>query len=713
PEGGPQRQGFAPRPGFTPRPEGGPQRQGFAPRPGFPPRPEGTEGDKPFRFKQPIKRQFISQDAGHPPAPMATKGPVPGKFANKKKEKVAFGLTKEEKQEQAKLLQQQQKYKKKTKGGEEIQEKITEIIMDKPITVGEFADKMGVNVSEVVKTLMLSGIFATVNQTLDLETAKKVAEAFEITIQEEAAQEPQVEEEKKEKIIETSEKLSPRAPVVTIMGHVDHGKTTLLDAIRAIKHKIVSGEVGGITQSIGAYTVKTDHKKIVFLDTPGHEAFTAMRARGAKSTDIAVLVVAADDGIMPQTIEAISHAKAANVPIIVAVNKMDKPGADPDRVLTQLTEHGLVPEDWGGETICVKVSALLGDGIDELLEYILLVSEILELKADPEALATGVVIEAKLDKGKGPVATLLVQNGTLRKGDCLVVGNVGGKIRALLSDEGERLEKAEPSTPVEVLGLSEVPQAGDKFEITVCERDMKSLVASRKDQERETKFESMAPAQIRKEMMASDHKAAKDLNIIIKANTHGSAEAVSASIQQLQSKQIFPKILHTGVGDISEADVMLATTSNAIIIGFSVKEDQNAARIASQEGVEIKKYEIIYQILEDIEKTMLGLIKPEFKEVEVGVAEVRQIFTIGKSDKIAGCYVTEGKVIRNKPAVVERNGKQIFKGNLDQLKRFKDDAKEVNTGYECGISFDKFNDLVEGDLIRVFTTEEIEKNLLT
>ena len=454
------------------------------------------------------------------------------------------------------------------------------------------------------------------------------------------------------------------------------------------------------------------NKKIVFVDTPGHEACTEMRARGAKATDIAILVVAADDGIMPQTIEAINHAKAAEVPIIVAVNKIDKPSADPDKILQQLTEYGLVPEEWGGDTICVKVSALQGKGIDELLEYILLLAEVQNLRANKHALASGVVIEAKLDKGKGPVATLLVQNGTLHTGDCFVVGNVCGKVRALLSDSGERIKEAGPSTPVEILGLTEVPQAGDTFEAVENEKVMRTIWEERKEKERISKLDSMKPAHIRNEHVGNADDNIKRLNLIIKANTHGAAEAVSQAVSQLESKEIITKIVHVGVGDISEADVMLASASNAIILGFTVKEDTNAQIAAEKENVTIKKYNIIYQVLEDLEQTMLNLLQPEIKEVALGQAEVRQVFTVGKTTKIAGCYVLEGKIIRNKTATVVRNGIEVFKGQIDQLKRFKDDVKEVAQGFECGISFDKFNDIKEGDIIKVSTTEEIERQVL-
>jgi len=711
----PQYQGDRPKfQGDRPRFQGDrPQYQGDRPKPPFEKKPFGqggaSDGQKQgMPSKQPIKRQFISQDI---PASRRPGAAQPQRL-DKKKDSKQFGRSKEEREEQDRLMHQQQHKAKKKPQVEQVVEKVTEVIIDKPLTVAEFSEKTNISISEIVKSLMMQGILATVNQTINVDTATKLAEGFDILVLDSSYIQKDEEETNKNIVNLNSKHLKSRAPVVTIMGHVDHGKTTLLDAIRASKHKIVSGEVGGITQSIGAYTAYANDKKIVFIDTPGHEAFTAMRARGAQSTDIAILVVAADDGIMPQTVEAINHAKAANVPIIIAVNKIDKAGADPDRVLTQLTEHGLIPEAWGGDTICCKVSAIQGKGLDELLEYILLVAEMQELKADPTVSATGVVIEAKLDKGKGPVATVLVQNGTLRKGNCIAVGSVGGKIRALLSDDGTQIEKAGPSTPVEILGLSEVPQAGDRFEILNNEKEMKALVSKRKEQERESKLEAIAPSQVKKDLIKAQQEETHELNIIIKANTHGSAEAVSASIQQLQSKQIFTKVVHIAVGDISEADVMLASASNAIIIGFSVKEDANALKLAAQEGIDIRNYEIIYDILDDIEKTMLGLLQPELQEIEMGRAEVRQIFTIGKTNKIAGCYVLEGKIIRNKIAVVERAGKELFKGNLDMLKRFKEDAKEVAAGYECGVSFDKFNNLEEGDIIISYTTKEIERKVL-
>ena len=660
---------------------------------------------QPNQDKKPIKRHIISQD-------------IYDKGSSKKKSSQGRdrARSKEEEQERISLEKAMAQKHKKRPREEQKEEVVTQVVINQAMTIGELADKIKKSSAEVVKFLMMQGIMATVNEVIDVEIAKKVAQNFELEVLEEdleAFMEEELEKEEKANALKNIDEklLKHRAPVVSIMGHVDHGKTTLLDSIRAAKHKIVATEVGGITQSIGAYTVYLDNKKIVFIDTPGHEAFTEMRARGAKATDIAILVVAADDGIMPQTIEAINHAKAADVPIIIAINKMDKPTANPDRILQQLTEHGLVPEAWGGDTVCVKVSAIQGTGIDELLEYILLTAEMQDLKAYPEANATGVVIEANLDKGKGPVATLLVQNGTMRVGDCVVVGSVGGRVRALLSDSGERVKKAPPSTPVEVLGLSEVPQAGDSFEVVDNEREMKQIVAERKEKERITKLEAMKPAHVRSDIVGSDEDV-KNLNIIIKANTHGSAEAVSQAVMQLESKEILTKLIHVGVGDISEADVMLAAASNAIVLGFTVREDANALAAAERENVSIKKYDIIYKVLEDLEQTMLGLLQPEVKEVALGKAEVRQIFTVGKTMKIAGCYVLEGKIKRGEIASVIRNGQEIFKGQVDQLKRFKDDVKEVAQGFECGLSFAKFNDLQEGDIIDVSTRKEIERQSL-
>ena len=686
---------------------------------------EGEKSDRPERGerkpfnkggqeKKLVERRIIPQEIYEGKSnPSAGKKKVDGKKKDKD-----FNSKKEDQEMISLEKAAAQKHKKKSHKEEELAE-VKQIVVNQPMTISELAEKIHKSPAEIVKFLMFQGVMATVNQLIDVDTIKKVCAEYELEVLEEdieAFMEEELEKEQKQKALSEVDKklLKKRAPVVSIMGHVDHGKTTLLDSIRASKHKIVATEVGGITQSIGAYTVYLDNKhekKIVFVDTPGHEAFTEMRARGAKATDIAILVVAADDGVMPQTIEAINHAKAAEVPIIVAVNKCDKPGANPDRVLQQLTEHGLVPEAWGGETITVNVSALQGTGIDELLEYILLVADLQDLKANPKAEASGVVIEANLDKGKGPVATLLVQNGTLRAGNCIVVGTACGRVRALLSDSGERIMKAEPSTPVEILGLTEVPNAGDFFEVVKNEKEMKSIVDKRKEKERNKRLDAMLPAHMRRESGDAEGDIPQ-LNLIIKANTHGSAEAVAQAIAQLESKEIVTKIIHVGVGDISEADVMLASASNALILGFTVKEDSNALAAAEREGVTIKKYDIIYQILEDIEKTMISLLSPEVKEVVTGQVEIRQIFTIGKTQKIAGCYVTEGKINRNNTATIYRDGKEIFKGAVDQLKRFKDDVKEVAQGFECGLSFVKFNDIQEGDIVKFTTEEEIERSEL-
>lgn len=683
-------------------------------RPERPFKKQDNNGERPQRpansgdKREPVKRHFISQEIYENKPGYAKR-----KDVNKKEKDYK---SKEEQQELISLEKAMAQKHRKKERVEEIQQEVKSVVINSVMTVGELAEKINKSSAEVVKYLMMNGILATVNQVIDIDTQKKVCANFEIEVQEEDL-EAYIEEElqKEEKLKELSDVdeslLKTRAPVVSILGHVDHGKTTLLDSIRATGQRITTTEVGGITQSIGAYTVHHNNKKIVFVDTPGHEAFTAMRARGAQATDIAILVVAADDGIMPQTVEAINHARAAEVPIVVAVNKCDKPEANPDRIMQQLTEYGLVPEEWGGDTACIKVSALQKTGIEDLLEYILLLAEVNGYKANPSAKATGVIIEANLDKGKGPVATLLVQNGTLNTGDCFVVGNVGGKVRALIADNGERIKKAGPSTPVEILGLSEVPQSGDRFEAVENEKVMHQIIAERKEKERTSRLEATMPAHVRNDAIGEDDNIQR-LNLIIKANTHGAAEAVAQSINQMESKEIITKIIHVGVGDISEADVMLASAGKAMILGFTVKEDANALAAAEKYSVTIKKFDIIYQILEDLEKTMLHLLQPEEKIVEIGQAEVRQIFTVGKTTKIAGCYVTEGKVARNKMAIVMRNGQEIFKGAIDQLKRFKDDVKEVNQGFECGISFAKFNNLEVGDIIKVTTVELVERQEL-
>ncbi|OPZ87847.1 MAG: Translation initiation factor IF-2 [bacterium ADurb.Bin425] len=526
-----------------------------------------------------------------------------------------------------------------------------------------------------------------------------------------------MQEAKEEKLVELSEEdkanLVTRPPVVTIMGHVDHGKTSLLDAIRQTKFNLTDAEHGGITQHIGAYHVEVPDeeghmRQIVFLDTPGHEAFTAMRARGAKVTDIAILVVAADDGVMPQTVEALDHAKAAGVPIIVAVNKVDKAGADPERVLTQLMNHNLVSEKYGGDTVTVEVSAKKRTGLDNLLEMILLVSDILELKANPEKPAEGVIVEAELSRGKGAVATALVENGTLREGDFIVAGSKCGRVRALFDDRGQRVKAAGPSMPVEVLGLDEVPLAGDRFEVVDDAQGAKMLAELRKQSEAKGPQHHVTLESLHDLLESGE---VKELNIIVKADVQGTAEAIADSIRKLSSSEVQTRVLRTASGDISENDVNLAASSNAIIVGFNVQPDQNGARVAEANGVDVRTYNIIYQITDDIMSAIQGLLKPIKEEVQIGQAEVRQIFKVGKGLMIAGCMVLSGKVQRGSIARIERNGQVIHEGKLDTLKRFKDDAKEVAQGFECGMSFDKFSDLQIGDKINSFIVQETKREL--
>ena len=555
---------------------------------------------------------------------------------------------------------------------------------------------MAVPLEEVIKRLLMKGIMRTVNQLVELELAFELANEMGYEINSSTAEPEATKEEAEEKPVELSEseqaKLIQRPPVVTIMGHVDHGKTSLLDAIRQTKFLLTDSEAGGITQHIGAYHVEVPHedgtmRQIVFLDTPGHEAFTAMRARGAKATDIAILVVAADDGVMPQTIEAIDHAKAAGVPIIVAVNKVDKPGAEPDRVLRQLMEHELVPEQYGGETVTVNVSAKKKTGLDDLLEMILLVADLQDLKANPDKPATGVIIEAELSRGKGAVATALIESGTLREGDFLVVGSKSGKVRALFDDRGQRVKAAGPSMPVEVLGLDEVPQAGDRFEVVDDNQSLKVLVEKRKEAESLSRGYHVTLESFHDMLTKGE---VKELDVIIKADVQGTAEAIADSVRRLSSSGVQVRVLRTASGDISENDVNLAASSNAIIIGFNVQPDHNASKVSESSGVDIRTYSVIYQITDDLQKAIEGLIEPVKQEVLVGTAEVRQIFKFGKNLMIAGCMVVSGKIIRSGKAQIERNGEIIYEGKIETLKRFKDDAREVAQGFECGMSFEKF-----------------------
>ena len=595
---------------------------------------------------------------------------------------------------------------KNNKPAAEPKEMPSKITYEEGITVGELADKLNIESSEIIKKLFLLGIVANINQALDEETLELIADDYGVEIEKEV-----VVNEEDLSIYFDEEEVDPdaieRPAVVTIMGHVDHGKTTLLDSIRHTK--VTAGEAGGITQHIGAYQIENAGKKITFLDTPGHAAFTTMRARGAQVTDITILVVAADDGVMPQTIEAINHAKEANVPTIVAVNKIDKPTANPDRVMQELTEYGLIPEDWGGETIFVPLSALSGEGIDDLLEMIGLVAEVQELKANPDKQAVGTVIEAELDKSRGPAASLLVQNGTLNVGDSIVVGNTYGRIRAMVNDLGQRIKSAGPSTPVEITGINDVPLAGDRFVIFKDEKQARRIGEARHEasviqQRQESKnvsldnlFEQMKQGEM------------KDLNVIIKGDVQGSVEALAASLMKIDVEGVNVRIIHTAVGAINESDVTLANASNGIIIGFNVRPDAGAKRAAEAENVDMRLHRVIYNVIEEIESAMKGLLDPEFEEQVIGQAEVRQTFKVSKVGTIAGSYVTEGKITRNAGVRIIRDGIVLFEGELDTLKRFKDDAKEVAQGYECGITIEKFNDIKEGDIIEAFEMVEIER----
>ncbi|NFQ59568.1 translation initiation factor IF-2 [Clostridium sporogenes] len=577
------------------------------------------------------------------------------------------------------------------------------------ITVKEISDKLEKSYAEVIKELMLMGVMASVNQEINFEMAEKLAAKFDTEI----LKEDEDEEDDLEDILkdnEEGEHLQKRSPIITVMGHVDHGKTSLLDAIR--KSKVTSTEAGGITQHIGAYTVELNGEAITFLDTPGHAAFTAMRARGAQVTDIVILVVAADDGIMPQTQEVISHCKAANVPLIVAINKIDRPGANIDKVKQELTEYGLVAEDWGGDTICVPVSAHTKEGIDDLLEMILLSSEILELKANPNRKAKGTVVEAKLDKGRGAVATLLIQNGTLRVGDSIVVGSTYGRIRAMFNDKGKNIKSAGPSTPVEILGLSEVPEAGDKFYQVKDEKTARGIADKRKEKIRDEYLQSTHKVSLEDLYNQIQEGTVKELGLIVKADVQGSVEALKQSLEKLSTEEVKVRVIHGGVGAINETDVTLATASNGIILGFNVRPDNNATIASERDGVDIKTYRVIYDAIEDIKSAMLGMLEPEFKEVVIGTAEVRQVYKISSVGTIAGAYVQTGKLARNAGARVIRDGIVIFESELGSLKRFKDDAKEVAQGYECGLSIEKFNDIKEGDIIECFIMEEIKKKTL-
>ena len=618
------------------------------------------------------------------------------KFQGRNQRKGGFqGGNKRRQEEQEKMRRLQLEIAKKTP--------LTVKIPDE-IGVGELASRMKKTGAEVVKTLMKNGVMASLSDVIDFDTAAIIAEELGCKVEKEVIVTIE------ERLIDTAEDkevdLLPRAPVVVVMGHVDHGKTSLLDYIR--NAHVAAGEAGGITQHIGAYQVEVQGKPITFLDTPGHEAFTAMRARGAMITDVAILVVAADDGIMPQTVESINHAKAANIPIIVAINKMDKPEANPERIKEQLTKYELVPEEWGGETIICPISAKTGEGIDNLLDMVVLTAEMQELKANPNRSAHGAVIEARLDKGRGPVATLLVQKGTLHQGDVIIAGTAVGRVRAMTNARGEKVTEAGPSVPVEIIGMSEVPGAGDDFHAVDDERMARELVEQRKH---EQKMASSAPVgKVSLEDLFSQIKQGemKDLNIIVKADVQGSAEAVKASLEKISNDEVRVRVIHCAVGAISESDVMLATTSNAIIVGFNVRPDNNAKETAARNKVDMRMYRVIYDCINEIETAMKGMLAPKFKEVDLGRAEVRNVFRITGVGMVAGCYVTDGKMQRGANMRLLRDNIVIYDGSIASLQRFKDSVKEVAAGYECGITFEKFQDIKEGDVIEAFLMEQIE-----
>ena len=589
---------------------------------------------------------------------------------------------------------------------EVVEEQIKQITIPEVLTIQELADAMKIQPSVIVKKLFMQGKIVTVNQEIDYETAEEIALEFDVLCEKEEVVD--VIEELLKEDEEDEKKMKKRPPVVCVMGHVDHGKTSLLDCIR--NTHVTDREAGGITQHIGAYTVSINKQKITFLDTPGHEAFTAMRMRGANATDIAILVVAADDGVMPQTVEAINHAKAAGVEIIVAINKIDKPGANVERVKQELSEYELIPEDWGGSTVFVPVSAKNNEGIDDLLEMILLTSEVLELKANPNRKARGLVIEAELDKGKGPVATILVQKGTLHVGDYIAAGACSGKVRAMMDDKGRRVKEAGPSTPVEILGLSDVPNAGEILVQTDNDKEAKNFAATFVAENKKNLLEETKAKMSLDDLFNQIQEGnLKELALVVKADVQGSVEAVKQSLVKLSNEEVAVRVIHGGVGAINESDVMLATASSAIIIGFNVRPDANAKSMAEQNGVDIRLYRVIYQAIEDVEAAMKGMLEPVYEEKVIGHAEVRQLFKASGVGTIAGSYVLDGTFQRGCKVRISREGNQIFEGNLASLKRFKDDVKEVRSGYECGLVFEGFNDLQEFDQVEAYIMVEVPR----
>ena len=584
-------------------------------------------------------------------------------------------------------------------------EAVTSITYEEGISVGELAQKMNRNASDIIKLLFMLGKMVTINSSMDDETIELVCMEYGVEVKKEI---PVDQDSLEDEIEENPADLVQRPAIVTIMGHVDHGKTTLLDTIR--KTRVVEGEFGGITQHIGAYQVSVQGKKITFLDTPGHEAFTAMRARGAKVTDICIIVVAADDGVMPQTKEAVDHAKAADVPIIVAVNKMDKPAANPDRVMNEMSDLGLLPEEWGGDTIFVKCSAKQGEGVQDILETIQVVAEMRELKANPKRNATGTVIEAKLDKGRGPVVTLLVQNGTLHTGDCIVVGACFGKVRKMTDDRGREIKEAKPSTPVEIIGLNDVPVAGDMFKVFDSEKQARAIAERRSQTKIEQERKSSSAMSLDDLARQIEAGEVQEIPVIVKADVQGSAEAVKSSLEKLDVQGVKVNVIRSTAGTISESDVMLASASKAVIYGFNVRPDANVRKKAEEEGVEIRLHNIIYKAMEEMELAMKGLLAPVYEEVVIGQAEVRQTFKVSKIGTIAGCMVTDGKLVKDCKVRLIRQGIVVYDGQLGSLKRFQNDAKEVTNGYECGLTIMNFNDIKEGDLIEAYADQEVPQN---
>ena len=619
-----------------------------------------------------------------------------GKNGKNNKKKGSFVSGKQRNEEQEKMRRLQLEIAKKTPLTVHIPEEIS---------VGELASRMKKTGAEVVKALMKMGVMASVSQTIDYDTAALIAMDFGCKVEKEVV--VTIEERLIDDHEDTDAELTPRSPVVVVMGHVDHGKTSLLDAVR--KTNVASGEAGGITQHIGAYTVNINGRQITFLDTPGHEAFTSMRARGAMCTDVAILVVAADDGIMPQTVEAINHAKAAEIPIIVAINKMDKPGANPERIKQQIMEYELIPEEYGGDTIICPISAKAGDGIESLLEMVLLTADMLELKANPNRAAKGVVIEARLDKTRGPVATLLVQNGTLHQGDVIIAGTSVGRVRVMTDDKGRQVKHAGPSIPVEITGLSEAPGAGDSFNAVADERMARQLVEQRKDQEKNAQAAAMSKVTLENLFAHMQEGEMKQLSIIVKADVKGSAEAVKASLEKLSNQEVRVKVIHAGVGAISESDILLASTSNAIVVGFNVRPEASAAAHAARDNVDIRMYRVIYDAINEIEAAMKGLLAPKFREEIIGHAEVRQTYKVSSLGTVAGCYVLDGKIERNSKIRVLRDNVVIHEGDLESLQRFKDSVKEVTAGYECGMHLEKLNDIKEGDIFECFAMRQVKE----